>query len=428
MRIAIIGAGIAGLTAAWLLDEDHDVTVYEATDQPGGNIRTVPVRTPEHGTVHVDVGAQFLSPTAYPDHSALCRALGITADDISAVPLTTALLRAGQDEPLLVTPHAPGDAAAGRKPLTGPAWEALGAFLARAARLEADDGPDTTTVADLAGPLDLTDDLYRHAVLAWCASFVGCTLEQAARMPARAAAAWATRTPPQHAEAAPIWHTLGSGLEAVSHRLATALKHPVRCRTPVRHISLNADGPVVHCSRGQELPYDSYDDSYDSVILALPAPQAAALLQQCPRLAHTAAHLSEFTYVPTTVALHRDPRHMPADRAHWSSANTTSDGHWAETTSWLGPQLGTDLFKSWITHRTPPDDIIATAHFQQLLPTVPGRRAAARLTAEQGHHGIHCAGSYLHDADTQQGAVRSALDTVHNLAPHSHRLKSLATS
>ncbi|ATL33014.1 FAD-dependent oxidoreductase [Streptomyces formicae] len=421
MRIAIIGAGIAGLTAAWLLDEDHDVTVYEADDRPGGNIRTVPVPTPENGTVHVDLGAQFLSPTAYPDHSALCRALGITAEDITAVPLTTSLLHAGQDEPLLVTPHAPGDAAAGRKPLTGPAWEALGAFLAQAARLEADDGPETTTVADLAGPLGLTDDLYRHAVLAWCASFVGCTLDQAARMPARAAAAWATRTPPEHAEAAPIWHTLTSGLGTVTHRLATALKTPVRCRTSVRHISLNADGPVVHCSRGHELPYDS-------VILALPAPQAATLLRQCPPLARTAADLSEFTYVPTTVALHRDPRHMPADRAHWSSANTTSDGHWAETTSWLGPHLGTDLFKSWITHRTPPDDIIATAHFHQLLPTVPGRLAAARLAAGQGQHGIHCAGSHLHDADSQQGAVRSALDTARTLAPHSHRLKSLAAS
>ncbi|MDP0995471.1 hypothetical protein, partial [Klebsiella pneumoniae] len=85
---------------------------------------------------------------------------GITADGRTRVPLTTTLLHTGQDEPLLVPPHTPGDATSGRKPLTGPAWEALGAFLARAAQLEADNGPDTATVADLAGPLGLADDLY----------------------------------------------------------------------------------------------------------------------------------------------------------------------------------------------------------------------------------------------------------------------------
>ncbi|MEU6611126.1 FAD-dependent oxidoreductase [Streptomyces shenzhenensis] len=420
MRIAIIGAGIAGLTAAWLLDEDHDITVYEGTDRPGGNIRTIPVTTAEHGTLDLDLGAQFLSPTAYPDHTALCRALGITAHDTTAVPLTTTLLRAGQDEPLLVTPHAPGDAEAGRKPLAGPAWEALGAFLAQAARLEAENGPQTITVADLAGPLGLPDDLYRHAVLAWCASFIGCTFDQAARMPARAAAAWGTRTPPEQAEAAPIWHTLTAGLGTLVHRLTAALQAPVRYNTPARRISFSGDRPVVHSADGQAL-------TYDSVVLALPAPRAARLLHQCPQLTGAAARLSEFTYVPTTVVLHRDPRHMPADRAHWSSSNTTSDGHWAETTSWLGPLVGTDLFKSWITHRTPPNEIIATGHFRQLLPTVPGRQAATRLTACQGHYGVHYAGSYLYDADSQQGAVRSAIDTVRALAPRSRRLQALIT-
>lgn len=116
----------------------------------------------------MDLGAQFLSPVAYPQHTALCRALGFTPNNTTQVPLTTTLLRTGQDEPLLVTPHAPTDTSTGRKPLTGPAWEALGGFLGRAAHLEADDGPYTTTVADLAAPLDLPQHLYEDAVLAWC--------------------------------------------------------------------------------------------------------------------------------------------------------------------------------------------------------------------------------------------------------------------
>ncbi|MFE3203122.1 FAD-dependent oxidoreductase [Embleya sp. NPDC059237] len=57
MRIAIIGAGIAGLTAAWLLDEEHQVTVYEAADRIGGNIRTATFGGAGDSPVAVDLGA-----------------------------------------------------------------------------------------------------------------------------------------------------------------------------------------------------------------------------------------------------------------------------------------------------------------------------------------------------------------------------------
>lgn len=36
MRIAIVGAGISGLTVAYLLHGDHEITVFEADERPGG--------------------------------------------------------------------------------------------------------------------------------------------------------------------------------------------------------------------------------------------------------------------------------------------------------------------------------------------------------------------------------------------------------
>ena len=46
MRIAVIGSGIAGNSAAWALSESHDVTLYEKRDRPGGHSATVDI---DHG-------------------------------------------------------------------------------------------------------------------------------------------------------------------------------------------------------------------------------------------------------------------------------------------------------------------------------------------------------------------------------------------
>ena len=55
MRIAVIGAGVSGLVAAYLLAPEHEVTVFEAADYAGGHTNTIRVDT-EHETLHVDTG------------------------------------------------------------------------------------------------------------------------------------------------------------------------------------------------------------------------------------------------------------------------------------------------------------------------------------------------------------------------------------
>ena len=76
MRIAIIGTGISGLTAARLLHPEHEIVVYEAGDHVGGHANTIRVDT-DDATWHVDTGFIVLNDRNYPRFEALLDELGV---------------------------------------------------------------------------------------------------------------------------------------------------------------------------------------------------------------------------------------------------------------------------------------------------------------------------------------------------------------
>jgi len=77
MRIAIIGSGISGMTAAYLLHGAHDVTVFEADDYIGGHTHTVDVAA-EGTTYSVDTGFIVFNERTYPNFLLLLRKLGVS--------------------------------------------------------------------------------------------------------------------------------------------------------------------------------------------------------------------------------------------------------------------------------------------------------------------------------------------------------------
>ncbi|MEQ1713774.1 MAG: FAD-dependent oxidoreductase [Hyphomicrobium sp.] len=78
MRIAVVGAGISGLGAAWLLSRSHDVTLFEREPRLGGHSNTLEVAWPEGGSGPVDTGFIVYNTACYPNLIALFEHLGVS--------------------------------------------------------------------------------------------------------------------------------------------------------------------------------------------------------------------------------------------------------------------------------------------------------------------------------------------------------------
>lgn len=85
MRIAVVGTGISGLTAAWLARRHHDVDVYEQQPRVGGHTNTVEVATSHDAAVPVDTGFIVHNRATYPLFTRLLDELGVAtqASDMS---------------------------------------------------------------------------------------------------------------------------------------------------------------------------------------------------------------------------------------------------------------------------------------------------------------------------------------------------------
>ncbi|ASU79414.1 hypothetical protein CDG81_15235 [Actinopolyspora erythraea] len=419
MRIAVVGAGVSGLTLAWLLDETRgaeEVTLYTG-GAVGGHAESIATEA-----AWVDPAAQHLAPGAFPVHTELLRALGLEAALVEA-PLSTTIRVGRAEEPVLVTPHPsmrgqPASAVAGKN------LRYLGDFLARAGEMAS--GPDSwwITSGELVDSLGLPAAVERDVVYPLLASFVGCSVERARDLSLPAAVAFLVRNAPDDPEQPPRWANLSGGLGRLAAALLAELRSGSVLRTEVVRVS-SAN------SRWRITDIDGRVEHFDRVVFAASPESVLAVLDEgCgPGLSEV---LRRFHHVSATLAVHRDPCYVDGSPKYRSTNNITvsadRDGnHWAETSTWYGPITGENVFKSWITHRSHrPESVIAEREYRHPVPTVDHVAAQRALLEWQGSDGLYCVGSWTVDVDSQESAVRSAVSVARELAPEGDRLRRLS--
>jgi predicted NAD/FAD-binding protein len=414
MRIAIVGGGVAGLGCAWLLEGQHDVTLFERQPQLGGHARTIEL-TVDGASALVETGFEFFADSLWPTFNRLLGALGV---EVTEYPCRIVVHRKGAPDARLLQPmHLDGRFAPSR--LTPRAlldFSQLGLVLASVAPLMR--ARDTSvTVQQALSRVPMTRSfreelLFPFLLSGWCIE------------------------PDEFRELA-AYNVLGYTFRSMTLRPSVPM-HEVVGGLRAYVAALTAQIPRTTLRQAAEITSIERDDAgftlrerdgqpqrFDQLVLATNAPEAAKLLRDVRGTEATRALLERIGYVRTPIAVHGDRRFMPADQRDWSIVNIRHDGRYAHTTVWK-PWRGPRLFRSWLTfEQQVPEPLYERVEFDHPKPTPDYFAIQRALASQQGQAGIWLAGVHMHDIDSHESALVSGANVARRLAPQAPRLQRI---
>ncbi|HEY0900561.1 MAG TPA: FAD-dependent oxidoreductase [Micavibrio sp.] len=303
MKIAIIGAGISGLGAAYLLAPDHDITIFERNDYAGGHSRTIDVPTGA-GHVAVDTGFIVFNNWNYPNLLGLFAQLGVPyqkSDMSFGVCIEDGWLE-----------YSSYGLFAQRRNIWRPAYWCMLADIIRFNQqapsfIEKD---VDITLRECLDRLRLGRWFRDYYILAMGASIWSCPVDTIIEFPARTFLRFFKNHGLLNIFKRPQWYTVTGGSREYVARLRAAIDGNVKLQCAAVNVRGGHDRAVVTDAQGNV-------HEFDRVIFACHADEALAMLE-APHTAHQDI-LGAFSYQVNNIVVHSDVSFMPRNRQCWAS-------------------------------------------------------------------------------------------------------------
>jgi len=309
MKIAVIGAGISGMLAAYLLHPDHDVTVFEAHDYAGGHTNTLTVE--RHGeTYAVDTGFIVFNHWTYPNFAALLVRLGVASQ-----PSTMSFSVTCEQTGLEYNGASLNTLFAQRRNLLRPSFHRMLRDILRFNRTASAvlrDSPSDTTLGDYLAAQDYSPEFVEQYLIPMGAAIWSANPQQMQDFPIHSFVRFFHNHGMLSINNRPQWRVITGG----AHRYVEALTRPyrdrIRLHCPVQSVTRHPGHVAVTPRQGEAA-------RFDHAVIATHSDQALALLADATE--RERAVLRAIPYQANDVILHTDSSLLPRHRRAWASWN-----------------------------------------------------------------------------------------------------------
>jgi predicted NAD/FAD-binding protein len=392
-RIAVVGAGISGLSAAWGLRESADVTLYQDDARLGGHSATVDVSY-DGTTFPVDTGFIVYNTLNYPNLTAFFGHLGIptkTSDMSFSVSVGAGRLEwAGSDKIWKIFAQPTN--------LVNPRFLFMLREIMRFNRVSVTDmragALAGLTLGDYLRSRGFADRFQRDYLVPMGAAIWSTSVDRMLEFPAESFVAFFDNHRLLGFDR-PVWRTVDGGSRVYVERLARELGPRVKAGAPVTRVTRS--GGQAHVTAAGETR------AYDAVILACHSDQSLAILADAS--AAERAVLADVRYQANDVWLHRDPALMPKRKAAWASWNYLSResakdlSQHVSVTYWMNLLQGIDRRFPLFVSLNPPEEPRADLVFGRFSYAHPQLDTGAlgaqrRLPDVQGSNRVWFAGAW----------------------------------
>ncbi len=309
-RVAVIGGGISGIVAAYLLQQKHNVTLIEANAYLGGHTHTILVPT-DTGEVPVDTGFIVFNNQTYPFFIRFLKDLGVTWRDTD--------MSFGFDDRIADYQYAGTDLNglfAQRKNLLNPThWGFLwgiGQFCRRTLEKLETGTLKGLSLGEYLQQSGTTTKVVQDYVLPMAAAIWSSPDEVMADFPAEAFARFFQNHGLLSFKDRPVWHTVEGGSHAYVRAFQQQFDGEVVLSRSVKTVVRGETGVEIRFQQGGS-------EVFDAVVVACHADQALNLMDQPTR--DEERLLGPWRYSRNRVELHTDPSFLPRSRSAWASWN-----------------------------------------------------------------------------------------------------------
>ncbi|MBA2764371.1 MAG: FAD-dependent oxidoreductase [Thermoleophilaceae bacterium] len=309
MRVAIIGAGISGLTTAHLLHRDHEITVFEADERTGGHTHTVPVDT-DSGSYAIDTGFIVFNDTNYPNFERLLSEIGVDSQ-----PSNMSFSVSDQTGDFEYSSTSPNGLYAKRGHLLDPRFHRMVADLLRFNReirpLIGTNG-DGPSLAEFLADGGYSTQFVERLIVPQASAVWSAAPGQMDSFPAGFMASFFENHGMLGFTNRPKWRTVKGGSWSYVKALSAPFADRIHAGSPVRSITRHDDRVELATDLSGAL-------DFDQVVIAAHSDQALAMLAD-PTAAEREI-LGAIPYQANEAVLHTDQAMLPKRRRAWASWN-----------------------------------------------------------------------------------------------------------